>query len=135
MRVFTSKIRVRYHETDQMGVVYHGNFATYLEVGRVEWLRNLNFSYAKMEKNNVFLPVVSLEIKYKKPALYDEILQIKTSLLKIPTRKIEFTYEVFNDNNTLIVTGYSALVFINRKTNRPIFCPENILDKIKTIAF
>jgi acyl-CoA thioester hydrolase len=96
MREHEIIVRVRYAETDQMGVVYHGNYAQYFEMGRVEWLRNLGISYKWMEENGVMLPVVSLELNYKKPARYDDILRIKTKLKSQSTVKIEFDYEIYN---------------------------------------
>ena len=90
MKKHELKVRVRYAETDQMGVVYHGNYAQYFEMGRVEWLRNLGISYKWMEDNGVMLPVVSLNINYKKPARYDDLLTIKTILKSQSTVKIEF---------------------------------------------
>ena len=95
------KVRVRYSETDQMGVVYHGNYAQYFEMGRVEWLRNMGISYKWMEDNGIMLPVVSLTMNYKKPARYDDLLTIKTTMLKLSSVKIEFDYEITNENNEL----------------------------------
>ncbi|WP_278286570.1 acyl-CoA thioesterase [Zhouia spongiae] len=124
-------IRVRYAETDQMGVVYHGNYAQYLELGRVEWLRNLGVSYKSMEENGIMLPVISLELKYKKSAKYDDLLTIKTRLKKRPAVKIEFDYEIWNGQEELLVQGYTALAFIDMKTNRPTRCPDYILEKLE----
>ena len=98
-----TKIRVRYAETDQMGVVYHANFAEYFEVGRVEWLREFGMSYKSMEESGVMLPVVNLNINYKKPAKYDELLTIKTTVNESPTFKIIFDYEVYNENDHIIL--------------------------------
>ncbi|MEY4834280.1 MAG: hypothetical protein RI980_395 [Bacteroidota bacterium] len=126
-------VRVRYAETDQMGVVYHGNYAQYFEMGRVEWLRNLGISYKWMEENGVMLPVVSLELNYKKPARYDDILRIKTKLKSQSTVKIEFDYEIYNEQNQLLTTGYSMLVFVDMKTGRPIVPPKYVSDKISEI--
>jgi acyl-CoA thioester hydrolase len=77
MKEHEFNVRVRYSETDQMGVVYH-NYAMYFEMGRVEWLRNLGISYKWMEESGIMLPVVSLNINYKKPARYDDLLKVKT---------------------------------------------------------
>src|SRR4051812_34181777 len=96
MREYTYEVRVRYSETDQMGVVYHGNYAQYFEMGRVEWLRNLGISYKWMEENGIMLPVVALNINYKKPARYDDLLTVKTILKNQTTVKIEFDYEIHN---------------------------------------
>jgi len=130
MFVNETKIRVRYGETDQMGVVYHGSFAEYFEVGRVEWLRELGVSYKKMEEKGVMLPVVNLNINYKKPAKYDELLTVKTFLRNTPTVKIVFDYEVYDENQNLISTAETTLVFVNMKTGKPIMCPEFILNKL-----
>lgn len=133
MREHEFYVRVRYAETDQMGVVYHGNYAQYFEMGRVEWLRNLGISYKWMEENGVMLPVVSLELNYKKPARYDDILRIKTKLKSQSTVKIEFDYEIYNEQNHLLTTGYSMLVFVDMKTGRPIVPPKYLSDKIGEI--
>jgi acyl-CoA thioester hydrolase len=133
MREHEFYVRVRYAETDQMGVVYHGNYAQYFEMGRVEWLRNLGISYKWMEENGVMLPVVSLELNYKKPARYDDVLRIKTKLKSQSTVKIEFDYEIFNEQNQLLTTGYSMLVFVDMKTGRPIIPPKYLSDKIGEI--
>lgn len=124
------KIRVRYAETDQMGVVYHGNFAQYFEVARVEWLRELGVSYRWMEQNGVMLPVVNLNINFKKPAYYDEELLIRTKVRQKPTAKIIFDYEIFNEKMELISTAESTLVFVNIETRKPMQCPDYILEKL-----
>ena len=133
MREYEFTVRVRYAETDQMGVVYHGNYAQYFEMGRVEWLRNLGVSYKWMEDNGVMLPVVSLEMNYKKPARYDDVLCIKTILKSQNSVKIEFDYEIYNEQNQLLTTGYSMLVFVDMKTGRPIVPPKYVSDKINEI--
>lgn len=133
MKEYEFIVRVRYAETDQMGVVYHGNYAQYFEMGRVEWLRNLGISYKWMEENGVMLPVVSLEINYKKPARYDDVLLVKTKLKSQTSVKIEFDYEIYNEQNQLLTTGYSMLVFVDMKTGRPIVPPKYVSDKISEI--
>ena len=133
MKEYEFTVRVRYAETDQMGVVYHGNYAQYFEMGRVEWLRNLGVSYKWMEENGVMLPVVSLEMNYKKPAHYDDVLRIKTILKSQNSVKIEFDYEIYNQQNQLLTTGYSMLVFVDMKTGRPIVPPKYVSDKINEI--
>ena len=125
------KVRVRYAETDQMGVVYHGNYAQYFEMGRVEWLRNLGLSYAYMEKNGIMLPVVSLTLNYKKPARYDDLLIVRTILKKQESVKIEFDYEIYSEEGELLTTGNSVLVFVDMKTGRPVLPPDYVLEKIK----
>ena len=127
------QVRVRYSETDQMGVVYHGNYIPYFEMGRVEWLRNMGVSYKWMEENGVMLPVVSLSMNYKKPARYDDLLTVKTILKSQTSVKIEFDYEIYNENEELLTTGYSMLVFVDMKTGRPILPPSYVLEKIAAL--
>ncbi|WP_052461190.1 acyl-CoA thioesterase [Psychroserpens mesophilus] len=125
------QFRVRYGETDQMGVVYHGNYAQYFEMGRTEWLRKMGFSYKQMEAEGIMLPVVSLTVNYKKSACYDDLIKVKTKLVKKPTAKIEFEYEILNENDEILTTGNSVLVFMDIHKNRPTRCPDYILDKLQ----
>lgn len=122
------QIRVRYGETDQMGVVYHGNYALYLEMGRIEWLRKFGISYKSMEENGIMLPVVSLIVNYKKSMGYDDLINVKTQLKCRPTAKIEFEYEITNEKGEILTTASTTLVFIDMKTNRPVKAPKYILD-------
>jgi acyl-CoA thioester hydrolase len=133
MRVHELKVRVRYSETDQMGVVYHGNYAQFFEMGRVEWLRNLGVSYKWMEGNGIMLPVVSLNINYKKPARYDDLLTVKTIFKSQTSVKIEFDYEIYNEQNELLTIASSTLVFVDMKTARPTRPPEYINEKLMQI--
>lgn len=133
MREHQFQVRVRYAETDQMGVVYHGNYAQYFEMGRVEWLRNMGVSYKWMEENGVMLPVVTLTMNYKKPARYDDLLTVKTIFKNQTSVKIEFNYEIYNESNELLTTGYSMLVFVNMKTGRPMTPPDYVLEKINRL--
>ncbi len=126
MEYHQTQIRVRYSETDLMRVVYHGNYAQYFEIGRVEWLRNKGISYKWMEENGIMLPVVSLTMNYKKPARYDELLTLKTILKNKTSVKIEFDYELYNESDELLTTGNSILVFVDMKTGRPIAPPQYI---------
>jgi acyl-CoA thioester hydrolase len=125
------ELRVRYGETDQMGVVYHGNYAQYFEVGRVEWLRKFGVSYKQMEESGIMLPVISLDIKYKKSARYDDLIKVKTQLVKTPSATIEFKYEIVNETNEILATGNTTLVFIDINRNRPTRCPQYLLDKLR----
>ena len=133
MREHQFSVRVRYAETDQMGVVYHGNYAQYFEMGRVEWLRNLGISYKWMEENGIMLPVVSLNINYKKPARYDDLLIVKTIFKKQTSVKIEFDYEIYNEKKELLTIGNSILVFVDMKTGRPTSAPEYVNEKLLAI--
>ena len=130
MNFYEFNVRVRYAETDQMGVVYHGNYAQYFEMGRVEWLRNLGVSYKSMEEAGIMLPVVSLTMNYKKPARYDDLLRVRTIFKKQDGVKIEFDYEIYNEANELLTTGYSMLVFVDMKTGRPVSPPDYVKEKL-----
>lgn len=114
-----------------MGVVYHGNYAQFFELGRTEWLRSLGISYKDMEIKGIMLPVISLKCNFIKSALYDDILTIHTFLKKKPMVKIEFDYEIVNQNKELICTGNSVLAFMDTKTGKPTRCPKYILEKIQ----
>jgi len=122
--------RIRYGETDQMGVVYHGNYAQFLEMGRIDWLRSLDISYKNMEENNIILPVISLQCSFKKSAEFDDEITVKTTLKKTPAVKIEFEYEITNQKNELLTTGNTVLAFLNKTTKKPMRCPEYILEKL-----
>lgn len=121
------QIRVRYAETDQMGYVYYGNYATYFEVARVESLRNLGMSYKSLEESGIMLPVLEYKCKYLKPAKYDDLLRIKVVIKSIPTVRIYFEYEVYNEANELLSIADTTLVFINAKTMRPCAAPTLFL--------
>ena len=123
--------RVRYGETDQMGVVYHGNYPQYLEMGRVEWLRVLGISYKKMEEKGIILPVISLHINYKKSAVYDDLLTVRTIIRKKPMVKIEFDYEIYNEKGELLAEANTILAFMDAKKNKPVKCPDYLLEKLK----
>ncbi len=122
--------RVRYGETDQMGVVYHGNYAQYMEMGRVEWLRGMGISYKNMEENGIMLPVISLHVNYKKPAVYDDLITVKTILRKMPSVKIEFDFEIYNEAREILADATVVLVFMDMERNRPVRCPQYLLDTI-----
>ncbi|MES2567658.1 MAG: thioesterase family protein [Bacteroidota bacterium] len=117
-------LRVRYGETDQMGFVYYGVYAQYYEVGRVEAMRSLGFSYREMEESGVLMPVINLTINYKKPALYDDEVRIVTYVKERPGVRITFHYECFNQKNELLNTGSVTLVFIDKIKNKPMQPPE-----------
>jgi len=131
MLFYRFSFRVRYGETDQMGVVYHGNYAQYLEMGRVEWLRALGISYKSMEENGIILPVISLQLKFIKSAVYDDLITVVTKLKKTPSVRIEFDYEIYNEAAELLVEANTVLAFINVKTNRPVKCPDYLMNKLQ----
>jgi acyl-CoA thioester hydrolase len=123
-----TQIRVRYGETDQMAYVYYGNYAQYFEVARVEWMRKLGISYKELEEQGIMLPVLKLEVNYHKPGKYDDLLTIKTIVKKKPSVRIEFHFEIYNEANELLTTGFTSLVFIDMERNRPTKAPQAILD-------
>ncbi len=123
--------RVRYGETDQMGVVYHGNYPQYLEMARVEWLRAFGISYKDMEESGVKLPVISLQIQYKKPAYYDDVLTVLTSLKKTPQVKIEFDYKILNSDKEILAEANTVLAFMDVAKNKPVRCPDYLLKKLE----
>jgi len=124
-------LRIRYGETDQMGYAYYGNYPQYLEVARVEWLRSLGFSYKKMEADGIMLPVISLNIQYLKPLTYDENITVKIYLKKTPTVRIEFDYEIFNEQKVLCSKANTQLVFVNMHNRKPVSAPDYLIERIK----
>ena len=120
------KFRPRYSETDQMGIVYYGNYASYFEVGRVELLRSIGMTYAEMERNGTMLPVVHMNIDFKTGAKYDEEVVLDTYITEIPTRKISFYHALRNKEGKLLVKGEVVLVFVDTKTFKTKQCPEDL---------
>jgi len=127
----TTRVRVRYGETDQMGYMYYGNYAEFYEVGRVEMLRSQGMTYRWMEEQGVMMPVMEMKVKYLKPARYDEDIRIRVIMDKMPGVKIHFRYELYNEQDELINTAETLLAFVNMKTNRPCLPPQEFLDKMK----
>ncbi|MDI9357233.1 MAG: thioesterase family protein [Chitinophagaceae bacterium] len=125
---FQTQVRVRYSETDQMGYVYYGHYASYYEVARVEALRSLGIAYKDME-HSVLMPVIEYTAKYLKPALYDEVLQIQVSIPAMPKAKIVFHYAVYNEKGELINTAETVLVFVHKESRRPVRIPD-YLEKV-----
>ena len=123
---------VRYSETDQMSFVYHGNYVKYFEMGRIAWLNKLGFSSKKMEEDGILLPVIDLKINFKKSALFDDKLTLITTLISIPSYMIEFEYKIKRDGS-LISSGYTKLIFLNSKTNKPMRCPDQIINALKKV--
>ncbi len=126
-----TKIKARYAETDQMGVVHHGNYPQYLEVSRIDWLEKLGVSYKKLEANGVMLPIFTMDFKFKKSAYFDDELNVRTMLRKIPTARIIFDYEIYNQEGELLTTATTTLVFVDAVTRKPIVCPKDLLDRIE----
>ncbi|MCK5370654.1 MAG: acyl-CoA thioesterase, partial [Cyclobacteriaceae bacterium] len=131
MLTHTVEIRVRYAETDQMGFVYYGNYATYYEVARVESLRNLGFSYKSLEEEGILMPVTENKSKFIRPAKYDDLLTIKVMVKNFPTNRIIFEYEIYNERKKLINLGETILAFVDKKTGRAHMAPKSIAKLLK----
>jgi acyl-CoA thioester hydrolase len=128
----THQVRVRYAETDQMNIVYYGNYAQYFEVGRVESIRQLGFTYKDMEAMGVIMPVVELHTKYIRPAHYDDLLTIKTTVKELPAdHRIEFYQEVYNEKGKLLTTGKVVLYFLDGKTRQKTVMPEELRKRLQ----
>lgn len=127
----TTQIRVRYAETDQMNVVYYGNYAQYFEVGRVESIRQLGYTYKDMEHSGVIMPVVEMHVRYLRPATYDDLLTVKTTLREMPVdHRIEFFQEVFNEAGKLLCAGTVKLYFLHGADRSKTTIPEDMREKL-----
>jgi acyl-CoA thioester hydrolase len=131
--MFTSKttLRVRYSETDKMGVVYHGNYAQYLEIGRTDALRQIGLTYKSFEENGIMMPVLSLNCKYLKSAYYDDELTIITMLKEMPKVRIHFYFEIYNQQNELLTKAEVELVNVDMKTNKLTMAPMVLIEALK----
>jgi acyl-CoA thioester hydrolase len=132
--IFENKLRVRYAETDRMGYCYYGNFAAYFEVARVEALRSLGISYKKLEDDGIILPVLDYQIKYFKPAFYDEELRIETTIDQVKGVRILFSYKTFNEKNEQLNQASSTLVFVDFETKKPLSPPAYLLEILSNAA-
>ncbi|NLR79769.1 acyl-CoA thioesterase [Chitinophaga eiseniae] len=124
-------IRVRYGETDQMGYLYYGNYGLYYEVGRAEAIRELGFTYRELEEQGVIMPVAELNVKYLRPAFYDDLITVKTTLREMPkSSKIQFHSELYNERNELLNVGVTTLVFIDVTTKQKAGLPEELKKRL-----
>lgn len=130
MYLHQTKLRIRYGETDQMGYVYYGNYAQFFEIGRVEMLRALGLSYRSMEEQGIMLPVVEYNVKYIKPAFYDDEITIHTKMTELPGVKIKFDYEIYNEKEELLTVAKTTLVFVNKATMKPSFAPKELIEEL-----
>lgn len=122
---------MRYQETDRMGIVYHANYLSYFELGRVEWLRNKGLDYARLEDSGVLLPVVNVSISYKAPASYDQLLSVETVLVKIGGASLVFQNKIYDENKRLLVEGEVTLVATDSSSFKPIKIPASLLSLIQ----
>lgn len=122
---------MRYADTDQMGYLYYGNYAKLYEIGRVETIRSLGFSYKEFETRlGIMLPVVSLESRYLKPAFYDDLLTIETKIKDLPSKMISFECNIFNEKSELINSGLIKLFFVDMITNKRVSAPDEFVQKL-----
>jgi acyl-CoA thioester hydrolase len=127
----STTVRVRYAETDQMDIVYYGNYAQYFEVGRVESIRALGFSYKRMEEMGVRMPVVHMDVRYLRPAHYDDLITIKTTLRELPAKhEIVFHQEVYNEDKKLLTTGKVTLYFIDIASGKRSVMPLDLKEAL-----
>lgn len=134
MYAYETQIRVRYGETDQMGYLYYGHYAQYFEVGRVETIRSLGLTYKEMEEEyGIWLPVVSLEMRFVRPAYYDDLLTVRTEIRELPDEHITFHVEIFNDRKKLVNAGRVRLCFFEAATKKVVMAPEHFLEKLRPI--
>jgi acyl-CoA thioester hydrolase len=127
MFITETQIRVRYAETDQMNVVYYGNYAQYFEVARVESIRNLGYSYKEMEADGIMLPVVEMQTKFLRPAHYDDVLTIRTILREMPVdHKLIYEQEVYNDQKKLLTLGRFILYFVIKGSFEKTVMPDRL---------
>lgn len=127
---FSTFIRVRYAETDQMGYCYYGNYASYFEVARVEALREQGVYYKEMEENGVLLPVKKFDITFHQPAKYDDLLEIRTRIVQLEGVRIAFEYKTYNQRGDLLNEAHTLLVFLSAVTQKPIAIPIAILEQL-----
>jgi acyl-CoA thioester hydrolase len=130
MFTFETQLRVRYAETDQMGFAYYGNYPQYYEVGRANAMRQLGMTYKEMEEKGVVMPIVDMHIKYIRPALYDDLLTIKTHVPGLPASRMHFDYEIYNEEGTLLNKGYTVLAFLKKETGKPCGAPDWFLEAL-----
>lgn len=122
-----SKVRVRYAETDQMGVVYHSHFLPYFEVARAEMIREAGYSYKNMEANGVVMPVTEVNIRYLRPARYDDLLSLRSVIRELPEKRLIVETTVYNEAEERLVVGTVTLAFFDVRQKRTVPCPPDFL--------
>ncbi|MEX2588768.1 MAG: thioesterase family protein [Chitinophagales bacterium] len=127
----TCEIRVRYGETDQMGVVYYGNYALYYEIARTEAMRSLDLPYSKLEERGIIMPVLEMNCRYKKAAKYDMLLTVKTFVEELPGRSIMFRHKIYDEAGNLLNEGHTKLLFVDQKTGSIKTAPHELIECLK----
>ena len=127
--------RPRYNEVDKMGYVYHANYVTYCHMARTELLRKIGLEDSKLEEMKLMMPVIDMHLKYIKPAHYDEVLKIQTSVQEIPKIRFKFEFDFFNEQDQKICSAQSTLVFTDSETRKPIKVPPFIVEILSNIHY
>lgn len=133
MKSFETKIRVEYHHTDQMGIVHHSNYVKFFEVARTEWLRAIGLTYAEMERRGVMMPIVEVNIKYRQPAYYDELISVTAFVNELPMARMRFRYEIRGEDGRDIASGTTTLGFIDKVTRRPQRAPIWLMEVLEKL--
>lgn len=131
MNSFDAKIRVEYHHTDQMGIVHHSNYIKFFEVARTEWLRAVGLTYAEMERRGVMMPIVDVQVKYRMPAYYDELITVRAIVDELPKARMTFRYEIYGEDGRDIASGTTTLGFIDKVTRRPQRAPQWLMEVLE----
>ncbi len=131
MNSFDAKIRVEYHHTDQMGIVHHSNYIKFFEVARTEWLRAVGLTYAEMERRGVMMPIVEVQVKYRMPAYYDELITVRAIVDELPKARMNFRYEIYGEDGRDIASGMTTLGFIDKVTRRPQRAPQWLMEVLE----
>lgn len=133
MKSFETKIRVEYHHTDQMGIVHHSNYVKFFEVARTEWLRAMGLTYAEMERRGVMMPIVEVNVKYRQPAYYDELISVTAMVEELPMARMIFKYEIRGEDGRDIASGSTTLGFIDKTTRRPQRAPFWLMEVLQRL--
>ncbi|MEE0863819.1 MAG: thioesterase family protein [Alistipes sp.] len=133
MKSFETKIRVEYHHTDQMGIVHHSNYVKFFEVARTEWLRAMGLTYAEMERRGVMMPIVEVNVKYRQPAYYDELISVTAMVEELPMARMIFKYEIRGEDGRDIASGSTTLGFIDKTTRRPQRAPIWLMEVLQRL--
>ncbi len=121
-------IRVRYAETDKMGVVYYGKYAEYFEVSRAELIRQFGYSYSEMEADGVMMPVTEMRVRYVRPSRYDDLLTLRATIYKRPEKRVMIETKVLNEAGKLAVLGEVTLAFLDSNTGKAVQAPDRFLE-------
>ena len=128
---YQTQVRVRYKDTDQMGIMHHSNYIVLYETARTKWLRDMGLTYAEIERRGVMSPIIEVQSRYHYPAFYDEVLTVKVMMDEMPAARLNISSEVYNEAGRLINTGRVTLGFMNAQTRRPCRAPEWFVEALE----